>query len=60
MLKVCPADLVHVGDHYEFDYLVPRAMGIQAFYLDRSARREGEFILPDLRGLEKRLHPKKV
>jgi HAD superfamily hydrolase (TIGR01493 family) len=60
MLKVSPADLVHVGDHYEFDYLVPRAVGIQAFYLDRSARREGEFILQDLKGLEKRLHPKKV
>ena len=60
MLNVSPADLVHVGDHYEFDYLVPRAVGIQAFYLDRSARREGEFILQDLKGLEKRLHPKKI
>jgi len=60
ILNVSPADLVHVGDHYEFDYLVPRAVGIQAFYLDRSARREGKFILQDLKDLEKRLHPKKV
>jgi HAD superfamily hydrolase (TIGR01549 family) len=56
MLKVSPGDLVHIGDHYEFDYLVPRAVGIQAFYLDRSGRREGEFVLQDLKGLEKRLH----
>ena len=47
ILKVPPGDLVHVGDHYEFDYLVPRAVGIRAFYLDRSAQQDGEFILRD-------------
>ncbi len=47
--------MVHVGDHYEFDYLIPRALGIQAFYLDRSARREGDFVLWDLRDIENRL-----
>ena len=26
ILKVRPEELVHVGDHYEFDYLVPRAL----------------------------------
>ncbi|GAI09835.1 unnamed protein product, partial [marine sediment metagenome] len=26
-LNVKPADLVHVGDHYEVDYLVPRKIG---------------------------------
>jgi len=25
----------HTGDHYEFDYLVPKSVGIKAFYLDR-------------------------
>ena len=54
-LRVEPEELVHVGDHYEFDYLVPRALGIHAFYLDRSAREQGPFILRDLRELEKRI-----
>ncbi len=56
ILRVDPGALVHVGDHYEFDYLVPRMVGIQAFYLDRSARRKGEFVLRDLRDLERKVH----
>lgn len=55
ILEARPQEIVHVGDHYEFDYLVPRLLGIQAFYLDRSSREGGDFILSDLRDLEKRL-----
>jgi putative hydrolase of the HAD superfamily len=55
ILEVRPQEIVHVGDHYEFDYLVPRSLGIQAFYLDRSGEEEGDFTLSDLRDLEKRL-----
>jgi len=50
-----PQEIVHVGDHYEFDYLIPRTLGIHAFYLDRSAQQRGDYILWDLRDLEKRL-----
>jgi putative hydrolase of the HAD superfamily len=55
ILGVSPQEIVHIGDHYEFDYLVPRRLGIRAFYLDRSGKRRGEFILQDLRDLEKRV-----
>jgi HAD superfamily hydrolase (TIGR01549 family) len=55
ILGVRPEEIVHVGDHYEFDYLVPRSLGIHAFYLDRSGEQRGDFILQDLRDLEKRL-----
>jgi len=55
ILNVDPQEIVHVGDHYEFDYLVPRGLGIQAFYLDRSGKQMGEFILKDLSELEKRI-----
>ena|SRR3990172_5724377 len=55
LLGASPDEVVHVGDHYEFDYLVPRALGIRAFYIDRSEKRAGEFVLWDLRDLEKRL-----
>ncbi len=43
--KICnimgtkPSNAVHVGDHYEFDYVVPRSLGIEAYYLDRDGRR---------------------
>jgi len=55
ILKVSPGALIHVGDHFEFDYRIPRAVGIQAFHLDRSARQDGEFILRDLRELEEKI-----
>jgi HAD superfamily hydrolase (TIGR01549 family) len=55
ILGTRPQEIVHVGDHYEFDYVVPRSLGIHAFYLDRSGGRNGEFIIPDLRDLEKKL-----
>ena len=34
-----PADTVHVGDHYEFDYLIPKKMGIEAYFLDRDGNK---------------------
>jgi len=55
ILGANPNEIVHVGDHYEFDFLVPRSLGIHAFYLDRSAQKSGNFVLRDLNDLEKRL-----
>ena len=55
ILGTRPQEMVHVGDHYEFDCVVPRSLGIHAFYLDRSGGQKGEFVIPDLRVLEKRL-----
>ena len=55
VLEASPQEIVHVGDHYEFDYLVPGSVGIHAFYLNRSDGRRGESIISDLRDLEKRL-----
>jgi len=55
ILEVSPPEMVHVGDHYEFDYLVPRALGISSFYLDRSAPKGGDSVIRDLEELEQRL-----
>ena len=55
MLGVTPEEIIHVGDHYEFDYLVPRSIGIQAFFLDRSGQRNGDSFLRNLEDLEKEL-----
>ncbi len=57
LLGVEPKDLVHVGDHYEFDYLAPQALGIKAFYLDRTGQGNGDSVLFNLRDLVKRLFP---
>jgi putative hydrolase of the HAD superfamily len=40
-LKMCqtmgvkPGQVVHVGDNWQFDFVAPREVGIQAFYIDR-------------------------
>jgi len=55
MLDVGTNDLVHVGDHYRFDYLVPCEAGIKSFYLDRSGNRAGPFMVGNLKEFISRL-----
>ncbi len=55
ILQTDPKEILHVGDHYEFDFLIPRSIGIQAFYLDRTGKRCGDSVLSDLRDLERKL-----
>jgi putative hydrolase of the HAD superfamily len=54
-LGASPQEIVHIGDHYEFDYLVPQRLGILAFYLDRSGEKRGEFVLRNLGELEEKI-----
>ncbi len=51
IMKIQPDEMVHVGDHYEFDYRIPGALGIRAFYLDRAAQERGASVLWDLTGI---------
>ena len=46
-MKVKPQQMVHVGDHFEFDFIVPKQAGITAFFLDR--RKQGEEGVTDLK-----------
>ena len=41
--------MIHVGDHFEFDYLVPQQLGINSFYLDREGERKGPSIVNNLK-----------
>lgn len=34
-----PSDVIHVGDHYEFDYLIPKRLGMRAYFLDRDGNK---------------------
>lgn len=53
ILEIDPMDLIHVGDHWHFDYLVPRGIGIRAFYLDRKGLNKREDgVVRDLLELE--------
>ena len=53
-LKVCSSlgivssEMAHVGDHWVFDFVTPRRVGVKAFYLDRRDERQDEFVVKDL------------
>jgi len=50
IMGVKPFEAIHVGDHYDFDYLVPKGLGIEAYYLDRDGKRpKDEFTVRDLK-----------
>jgi FMN phosphatase YigB (HAD superfamily) len=50
-MSVDPGRVVHVGDNLQFDFLNARRAGIEAFYLDRSGKNNGE-ALSDLTELQ--------
>ncbi|MEA2053440.1 MAG: HAD family hydrolase [Euryarchaeota archaeon] len=57
ILDVKPQEVVHTGDHFVFDFLNPRRIGITAYYLDRSRdampddNGNDEFLISDLNAL---------
>ena len=55
ILGVSPQEMVHVGDDREFDFEVPRRLGILAYHLDRTGKHEGEFVIRSLRQLNRKL-----
>jgi len=52
---ISPAEVVHVGDNWVFDYLAPREAGIQAFFIDRDGKQSGEFVVRNLREFSRQL-----
>jgi len=55
LLWISPQEMVHVGDHWEFDYLVPKELGIKALHIDRSWIRKGDDVIRDLAEVRERL-----
>jgi HAD superfamily hydrolase (TIGR01549 family) len=50
IMETKPSDAIHVGDHYEFDYVVPKSLGMEAYYLDRDGKRPNQsFAVKNLR-----------
>lgn len=52
LLHVKPNTVVHVGDNHEFDYLVPRKLGINAYFLNRKEELNGENVIHRLTDLQ--------
>jgi putative hydrolase of the HAD superfamily len=49
-MKVEPASVVHVGDSWQFDFLTPKQIGINAVYLDRGGN-DNDGSIANLRGI---------
>ena len=55
ILLIDSQEMVHVGDHWEFDYLVPKGLGIQALHIDRAGNRRGDDVIRNLEEVGQRL-----
>lgn len=54
-MNITPQEMVHVGDHKEFDFLAPQKLGITSYYLDREKKSTGEYVVFDLKQFEKKI-----
>lgn len=54
-IKILPQEMIHVGDHEEFDYLSPQKLGITSYYLDRKKITTGTHVISDLKQFEKKI-----
>jgi len=54
-LDISPQEMVHVGDHKEFDYAAPQKLGITSYYLDRKKTTTDKYIVFDLKQFKKKL-----
>lgn len=54
-LGIKPQQLIHVGDHWQFDFVAPKGLGVTAFYLDRTKGCTGESIIHNLNELGAKL-----
>ncbi|VVB71162.1 Phosphoglycolate phosphatase [uncultured archaeon] len=48
-LKARPFEVLHIGDHYSYDYESPLQAGLDAIFLDRKGLRCGREVVGDLR-----------
>ena len=55
ILEVSPQEIIHVGDDWNFDFDVPRGLGILALHLDRTGKHKGKFVIHSLEELNKEM-----
>jgi HAD superfamily hydrolase (TIGR01549 family) len=54
-MDISPQEIIHVGDHKEFDFLSPQKLGITSYYLDRKKQVTGLYVVSDLKQFEKKI-----
>ncbi len=57
-LNVYPEQILHIGDHWEFDYLAAQKAGMNAIYLDRSNTKKGNFVVNNLTEIKRVIRDK--
>ena len=57
-LNVHPEQILHIGDHWEFDYLAAQKAGMNAIYLDRSNTKKGNFVVNNLTEIKRVIRDK--
>jgi len=55
ILEISPQEMIHIGDDRNFDFIVPKRLGIVAFHLDRAGKHEGDFVIRSLEELSEKL-----
>ncbi|MDH7517342.1 MAG: HAD family hydrolase [Candidatus Thermoplasmatota archaeon] len=55
-LRIEPNEMIHIGDHKEFDYQIPKKVGIRSFYLKREGKNKEKFTVSNLLEFEKRIN----
>jgi putative hydrolase of the HAD superfamily len=50
-----PFEVMHIGDHYSYDYEAPLEAGLDALFLDRKGMRSGSEVVGDLREAVERI-----
>jgi len=55
LLQVKQEEMIHVGDHFEFDYTIPEQTGITSFYLDRNGKKKGTKVVQNLNEFTKKI-----
>ena len=53
--EISPCEMIHVGDDQDFDFEVPRKLGINAYLLDRTGKKTGTHTIYSLEEFEKKL-----
>ena len=53
--EISPSEMIHVGDDQDFDFEVPRKLGINAYLLDRTGKKTGTHTIYSLEEFEKKL-----
>ncbi len=53
LMGLTPGKVIHVGDHWEFDYLTPSKVGMYCLFIDRQGHSQGKFVARDLLDVER-------